>query len=157
MRIIGLSFALFLLWTCSMIGHLWRVVTGRPRFKAIADTPFTVYSFVFAYVVAVLVSLQVSVGQRTDAFILAALVNVLVALLVTHKLPNGNALLCAFLASSAVVELVATIAFALGLTAKQHPAWMCLWGFALWWISYFRFEREWERQQQPLADPSQPI
>lgn len=127
-------------WTASMLWHLWRVATGRPNYAALADTGFTVASFLLVFTAGVV--LRWAVLAERDAMVVATtwLMTLTLAKIVGMRRRDQNSsLFCVILASSTIVDLlacgVALVAQDMSLTVS--PVYLAL-ELALYLALYLR-------------------
>lgn len=107
-------------WTASMAWHLWRVAAGRPYFRGMADTGFTVASFFLVFCAGVILRWAV-VAEKDwlDVFTVGLLTSASILLIGCRK-DQSDSLVCALMASSAIVDLLAVTATLVGLIGEPR-------------------------------------
>lgn len=96
-------------WCACMLWHLGRVASGRPHYAGLADTGFTVVSFVLVFSLGVV--LRWGLLADLDAYTVATrwLMTLTMALIIgMRRRDQSSTLFCAILAASAVVDLLAS-------------------------------------------------
>ena len=130
------------MWVCSIGYHLWRVGTGRPHYTAIADTWFSVASFAAVFLVAAMARWYGYANSGIEASIANILITIGAILVISARKNQSNALTCALLASSAIVDIFACVAVQLGLVNEPRSLVFAVWEIALYISSMVAFYRE---------------
>jgi hypothetical protein len=130
------------MWVCSIGYHLWRVGTGRPYYTGIADTWFSVASFATVFLVAATARWYGYANIGIEASIANILISIGVILLFSARNNQSNALTCALLASSAIVDTFACVSVQLGLFNEPRSLVFFVWEIALYISSMVAFYRQ---------------
>lgn len=107
-------------WIGSMAWHLSRVATGRPYYRGLADSGFTVASFLLMFTASLYLRWGIAGGESITEVISTWLSAMLAILILGCRRSISDSLMCALMASSTVVDLLAAAMVGLGLL--DHPS-----------------------------------
>lgn len=132
------------LWICSVLWHMWRIVTMRPAFKNLGDTKFTALSFAALFLGAGVLRHTVLGSELLLSSLSSMLVyGIFLAVLVERK-GRSSGLTFVYLGISAAIDLIACAIFGLGLFKTPHypPLVGTVIEVALMIVAYQRFRLE---------------
>lgn len=95
-------------WTASMGWHLWRVATGRPYYRGLSDTGFTLLSFMLVYTAGVLLRWGVIADKDFMSVATIWLTHLFILAMIGMRKDQSNGLFAALLATSAVTDVIAS-------------------------------------------------
>lgn len=103
------------LWFSAMSWHLWRIGTGRPAYRHMGDTKFTVLSFVATYLIAGCLRWTTLGGVFPAETIFSLALNLLVTAIIATRPHRSSGLFCALVGVSAAVDISISLAYLAGL------------------------------------------
>jgi hypothetical protein len=124
MQALRAPFTFIFLWLSSMLWHLWRIGTGRPYYKGMADSVFTALSFMLVYVLAGLLRWVLLEQGEWPKVAGELLIGFVIDMLIASRRQLSDASVFALLGASAVVDMLAVAATLAGLIDEPKG-----WGF----------------------------
>lgn len=107
-------------WTGSMAWHLWRIATGRPYFRGMADTGFTVMSFFLVLCAAEYLRWGLVAARPWTEVVTTSLITLVSILIIGCRRSLSDSLVCSLMGTSAIVDLLASAATVLGLIEEPR-------------------------------------
>lgn len=95
-------------WTASMVWHLWRVATGRPYYRGLSDTGFTLLSFMLVYTAGVLLRWGVVADNDLMSVATIWVTHLFILAMIGMRKDRSSGLFVALLATSAVIDIIAS-------------------------------------------------
>lgn len=129
-------------WTGSMAWHLCRIATGRPYFRGMADTGFTVVSFFLVFCAGVILRWAVVAEKDWMDVLTVGLLSLAGILWIACRKDQSDSLVCALMGSSAIVDLLAVATTSLELTGEPRGLGFSLLELGLYLRCVFMFAKE---------------
>lgn len=129
-------------WGASMAWHLWRIATGRPYFRGMADTGFTVISFFLVFCAGESLRWAVVAAKPWTEVVTTGLITIVSILVIACRKCQSDSLVCSLMGTSAIVDLLACATTWLGLTDEPRGLGFIVVEVALYMRCIAMFARE---------------
>lgn len=129
-------------WMGAMGFHLWRVATFRPYYVGIADTRFSVGSFFAVFAAAATLRWYGFADAGLEGTVSNILQAIGLIMLISVRRNQSDSLFCVLMASSAIVDTVASVAVLMGVINEPRGAVFLAWELTLYTSSVWAFKRQ---------------
>lgn len=130
------------IWLGAMGFHLWRVATFRPYYIGIADTRFSVGSFFAVFAAAASLRWYGFGEAGLEGTVSNLLQSIGLIMLISVRRNQSDALFCALMASSAIVDTMVCISVLSGFINEPRGAIFLAWELTLYASSLVAFKRQ---------------